>query len=38
MLEANLSINTHAGAIFRLGLLCAAAGAKVGGWIVPTSP
>jgi triphosphoribosyl-dephospho-CoA synthase len=36
MLKATAGINTHRGAIFGLGLLCAAAGARIGGQVDPT--
>jgi triphosphoribosyl-dephospho-CoA synthase len=36
MLAATSGINTHRGAIFGMGLLCAAAGARAGGRIDPT--
>ncbi|AWM06865.1 triphosphoribosyl-dephospho-CoA synthase MdcB [Bradyrhizobium symbiodeficiens] len=38
MFAATSGINTHRGAIFGLGLLCAAAGAKAGGLVDPGLP
>jgi triphosphoribosyl-dephospho-CoA synthase len=38
MLAATSGINTHRGAIFGMGLLCAAAGARESGQIDPTLP
>lgn len=38
MLAATAEINTHRGAIFGLGLLCAAAGARTGGLVDPGIP
>ncbi|MDH2349228.1 triphosphoribosyl-dephospho-CoA synthase MdcB [Bradyrhizobium sp. SSUT112] len=38
MFAATSGINTHRGAIFGLGLLCAAAGAKAGGLVDPVLP
>ncbi|MGY4513147.1 triphosphoribosyl-dephospho-CoA synthase MdcB [Bradyrhizobium sp. USDA 3650] len=38
MFNATSGINTHRGAIFGLGLLCAAAGAKAGGLVDPALP
>ncbi|MBB6412803.1 triphosphoribosyl-dephospho-CoA synthase [Mesorhizobium sangaii] len=36
MLAATSGVNTHRGAIFGLGLLCGAAGARIGGQVDPT--
>lgn len=38
MLAATSGINTHRGAIFGMGLLCAAAGASAGGHVDPALP
>ena len=38
MLRATAGINTHRGAIFGMGLLCAAAGARAAGWFESELP
>ncbi|MEJ0091681.1 MAG: triphosphoribosyl-dephospho-CoA synthase [Limisphaerales bacterium] len=38
MLAATSGVNTHRGAIFGMGLLCAAVGARAGGWVNPATP